>query len=261
MDTAVVASKIAPVLTALVFGLMHVNATTVVAIWTPERTILGVDGRITARSFDGETNYGTTCKVIKRGRAVYVPMGISGKKSIFFDLLATIDASGDASNPRKIEQTLRRNLKPILEMVAATSRVDATEHHAEYLRGGAILTLFIGWPDGLTPALHVIGFFLLPDGKTVVDRNVFQADRFRPQEPSAIFVTDGKNDPVPDRWWESDHIAIVRKGLDMGISQAPLNNGPPISIIRIHRNDTQWTEQGQCDAESTNALRITYPNQ
>ncbi len=90
---------------------LPLNATTIVAMWTPEHVIIGIDGKITVI---GQAGYSASqgCKILQRGNSTYAATGfLSGGG---FDLYALISRVKNTDSPQtsvpEIAEAIAHNL-------------------------------------------------------------------------------------------------------------------------------------------------------
>jgi hypothetical protein len=96
------------------------GSTTISAIWTSGYAVIAVDSKITLDG-DGAVKYGTTCKVIRRGPAVYVPNGLGFGHG--FNLLDTMGRIGNLSTPNVVIDRLSKDIVSGLQNVVPILKV------------------------------------------------------------------------------------------------------------------------------------------
>jgi hypothetical protein len=232
---------------------LHLEGTTVAVVRTPAYVIIGVDSKITITSHEGNmprVRYSSTCKVIRRGPAVYVGAGfVSG-------LIEAINGSRYPSEPLKALIAIREKLRSSLTDQIPLVRAQEPAHYASWVSGHPILMLFIAWPGKGIAEIHFIRFSLAPNGHdlSVVDGPSI----LDPKGQIYYYRDDAGPNPVPKDWFSRDHVDVVRGVVESGISANPASSGPPIAIIRVTPGGTNWNdgERGKCSQDASNALQV-----
>jgi hypothetical protein len=116
----VISSKICWVPLLGVLFSMCLPGTTIAILRTPDHIIIGVDSKVTMVYSEGGTNrieYGISCKIIRRGQAIYVGAGMA------LGVIDAIDKSAVSFDPRMAIPVINNILKNRFKNSVALIRV------------------------------------------------------------------------------------------------------------------------------------------
>lgn len=229
------------------------SATTIVAIWTPDRIILAADTALS--SADGKQRIGTVCKLKKESTIWFATAGLFEFPLTGFDMpdiihrryerrpvqdigflgaMFSSDIEFALDNARKsVDETLRinPNLNVSENIIVGPDRgVEGVLYHMSNIYGSTARDTGGGGKE-----MHSTGArLLLPTGMP------YRAEIAVAGEKDAIFEYQLEN-PI---WQATDPVALARLFLDLEIARHPITVGRPIAILSVGIDGRhQWEEK------------------
>ena len=246
---------------ALILFAHSLHATTVAAIWTPARVVMAVDSKMMILHRDtGAIESGHTCKVLRRGSAVYIPAGLASGYG--FDIRRVIAQTDEFSSPPSVIPRLREMISRSLERILPLLKKDDPARYARFKEGLPIVLLYISWPDGPVVALHQMRFLLFTNDRVIGEDTFVATSTTDDNAPEVLYDTPrGGNYRVPDHWYLADHVDIVRDAVNANIAGDSRTNGPPVVVIEITQSGPRWSNRqaGYCKDDRTTELEFLPP--
>ena len=226
-----------------VFGLglcAAVNATTIVAIWTPAKIVIAGDSMINM-NWTGENGaprhtISKDCKIRKYGSNYISAAGNYHIQKAGFDVWDIAERSCSSSMNFEIcAARFKADLRSILGRVVGVHDIH--------------LTVLVAGRQNGSPALEHITFVSQPDGRLNIKSESFRRGK---QEWGRVIL--GDRDAI-DRYERGSASTITGSIQEQALSlvriearAVPQEVGAPFSTLTIEANGEQWTNPGCCPA-------------
>ena len=219
-----------------------VGATTLVAVWSPERLILGADSLMVT-----DTAKASACKIEHEGPIYFALSGLVQDRTAGFDLapLARAAMKESGAMAEKLNAFVARVRSPLSKAVLAVKHQSPGDY--EYLQTGhPVIQAIFGQMQEGTPVLGVASFELDPEGNLREYASVL-ADGNDNRGPRIIYA--GQQQRIrefihshPD-WYSGDTVQLTRNLIQMEIDSGTGRVGGPVDIVTIEPNRAEWLQK------------------
>ncbi len=231
-------------LAACAAGCITVSATTLVAVWSPERLLIGADSNVITSAPDV---IGTGCKISRDGPSVYAFSGLVEDRSAGYDIerLAheAVQGAGDLSI--HLNHFLELTRDPLSRAVAALKK-DSPDQYAYLQQSHPVLQAIFADVESGAPELGLAGFSLAPDGSLIdFTRIVARGDDGR----GARIVYAGQQKHLKEYlrehgdWGSADPEQLIRNLIQSEIDASEGEVGGAIDIVAVEPNGAHWVQR------------------
>jgi hypothetical protein len=227
------------------------HATTILAVWTPERMVIGAD----AREGDRATA-NSVCKITIADNTFWAWSGIARYDAIHFrfsEILSPI-MYGGGTLEKKLAELESIAIPKIVSLVAAV-RSDPNEKSPHWKEGEGVIEILFGSIDQKPLQMYVVEFVprTQPDNSIVIIPRAVSC-------PSLVcdngyFVRLGQHDLIdqeisrdPQIWNRLGFEGTIERFIENEIAALPDHVGPPIAILTIANGTMTWKNSGACGA-------------
>jgi hypothetical protein len=220
---------------------MRLDATTIVALRTPERVILASDSLVIVTSSAGAETTAQLCKLRRAGPWAFVVGGFIG--------LADRDVFSLVARAITPTRTIADAVRAIRDQVQAELHDPLKRaFHDPAFTGFTMLTVIVGGMDGETPAVGMYTAELqsrapftltisgatcpgawCPDGVVVTTFSIAEG-------PATQFI---RARPRP-AWLDRGDAAAARRLIALQVADTPMKVGGPIDVVQIDRQGARW---------------------
>ena len=217
------------------------SGTTGVAIWTPERSVLAIDSRITL-TVSGLMRQGPDeCKLRTAGKFVVAIAGLNNHAETNFDawrlaIDSVLPARSVSEAARLVETRMQLEVESALRNLQSNSR---------NFRDAHVVVVIAGW-DAAGPSMAARDF--VPDGNGNV-----RVQRWNSSPETGAMYAFGERDAIQELprntirdWIGVDLAKSAKRLVERQIERSPRTVGPPVSVIEITANGLNWVEPGLC---------------
>jgi hypothetical protein len=230
-------------LALLVLGLIgQAQSTTLVAVWTPERLLLGADSLVVTDAAPTEA-----CKIAHEGATFFALSGLVEDRTAGFQLapLARRALHRSGSMEEKLQSFLGSVRHPLARAVEAVRR-NAPSEYAMLLQGRPVVQAIFAEPAEGSPVLAVASFAVAPDGTLSEYSSVLAHAKDR-RGPRIIYA--GQQSQIraylkshPD-WHAGDTAALVRGLIDLESRSGSGRVGGPVDLVEIGAQGANWVQK------------------
>lgn len=232
-----------PILVAIA-GSFLASATTLVAIWSPDKLLIGADSNVITNV---PNVLGTACKISRDGSTFYAFSGLVEDSTAGYDIEAlahqAVQGPGDLSIHLNHFLELARD--PLTKALTALQH-DAPDQYAYLQQNHPVLQAIFASLEPDAPVLGVAGFSLAPDG-ALADFTRIVARRDDGFGERIIYA--GKQDHLKEYlhehrdWPAGDKAELVRTLIQSEIDASAGEVGGPIDIVSIEPNGAHWVQR------------------
>jgi hypothetical protein len=218
------------------------SGTTLVALWTPDRIVLGADSMVVS---DGPAAY-DACKIVNAGGTWLAVSGLVTDTGAGFELgpLARLALAPPGTMKEKLAR-FAASVQPHLQRAYEGLRHDSPVEYARFAGGRPVLqAIFAGQENG-RPVLATVGFIPGIDG--ALEPRASLVDGSDARGPRLIYA--GQQDRIRDylktnrNWFESDRQAVVRNLVQLEVDAGTGLVGGPIDIVEIEPAGPHWVQK------------------
>jgi len=224
------------------------SATTLVALWSPERLLIAADSNVITNM---PNVLGTACKISQDGPIYYAFSGLVEDKRAGYnvEMLAHEAAQGPGDLSIHLNHFLEAARDPLTRAVAEVKR-DAPDQYAWLQQNHPVLQAIFADVESGPATLGVAGVTLAPDGSLIdFSRIVARADDG--MGPRIIYA--GQQTHIREYlqshhdWASVDGTALVRNLVQTEIDASKGEVGGPIDILAIEPKEAHWIQRkDQC---------------
>ena len=226
-----------------------VSATTLVAIWSPERLLLGADSAVITSDRKPPAS---ACKVSQDGQSFYAFSGLVSDSSVGYDVMPlahkAVQGFGDLS--AHLKEFLQLTRDPLSRAVSAV-RQDSPAQYLYLQQNHPVLQVIFAEVQHGPPSLGIAQFTLGPGGSLVgFDKIIAQGDDGRgtriiyagQQTQIRAYLHEHKD------WAGVDPTVLLRDLIESEIKASNGEVGGPIDIVSIEANGANWVQKkSQCN--------------
>jgi hypothetical protein len=233
----------AAVLTSLcLLGFVPCSATTLVALWTPDRIVLGADSMVVTEgpaAFDA-------CKIVNADGTWLAVSGLVTDSTAGFELgpLARLALGASGTMKEKLTR-FADSVQTPLQRAYDGLRRDSPVEHARFASGRPVLqAIFAGQENG-RPVLATVAF--VPGTGGSLELRASLVDGSDARGPRLIYA--GQQDRIREylkahrEWFAADRQEIVRSLVQLEVDGGPGLVGGPIDIVEIDAAGTHWVQR------------------
>jgi hypothetical protein len=230
------------------------QATSIVAVWTPAKTVLGADSL--THTLDN-SKYWSICKIGIANKVYWSASGLTANAAVNYNLEDIVNKamSGDGSFDARMA-AFETSLSSSLGDLGHALIEDDPSWFSKYAQGIAIVRIIFDEFAGGVNHLHVREFVTRASGLAdEVDVTVHGADCPGPYcETFRVYVlgqTEFANKIANDSqtWTQADPALGVRRAIEAEIAHEGEHVGPPISILEITKDGPHWVDKGMCGGD------------
>jgi hypothetical protein len=234
----------------------HGEATSIVAVRTPDSITVGVDSaEITVRSNHRSSKL--VCKIHQDGNMFFAFAGLANHVRTSFDTAEIIvRASKPGGTISDRAKRLASELVRLAPKEVATLRTNNPNRYHALIEGDTdfVEVLFFGIENGVPVVTTVaVDIALSADGRiTATPRLSFCPGSDCPNGVLALFL--GRHEAIDryvaglkERTTPPDPSAMINFLIGLEVADQPKDVQPPINIIRIDPNGTKWTPPHRAD--------------
>jgi hypothetical protein len=227
-----------------------VHATTLVAVWTPERLLLGADSLV----FTGVPGPAAAgCKITHQGDTYFALSGLVEDRSVNFDLAPlTRDAMKLTGSMDQKLAAFVRLARPGLARALAGVKKDSPADYEFLLAGHPVVQAIFAEVQSGSPLLAVASFQLQPSGD-LREYSAVLADQNDARGPRIIYA--GQQERIRaylrthKQWAAADHPTLVRDLIELEIGAQTGRVGGPVDLLAISPGRAEWiARKSQCGA-------------
>lgn len=216
-------------------------ATTLVAVWTPERLLLGADSLVYTGT-PGPAARG--CKIDREGATYFALSGLVDDPSVNFHLAPLTRDAMKLTGP--MDQKLaafRQLVRPGLMRALAGVRKDSPSDYEFLLAGHPVVQAIFAQVQQGSPLLAVASFRLDPAGD-LQEYSAVLADQNDTRGPRVIYA--GQQGRIREYlrqhtdWHTGDHAGLVRDLIQLEIDSNSGRVGGPVDLLSISANRAEW---------------------
>lgn len=226
------------------------QATTLVALWTPDDVTLAADSRVV-------TDAGTSdaCKIVQSGDVWIAVSGLvtEARSGYEFGPIAR-RALGQSGPLQATLAGLADAVLPPLTRALAVVRVDAPADYARLQTGRPVLQAIFAARENGKPVLATVAFVMNAAGG--LETRGSYVDGSDARGPRLIYA--GQQDRIREylkthpRWIEDDRAVLVRKLVQVEIDAGTPLVGGPVDLMRIDGAGARWLERkSACESDRT----------
>jgi hypothetical protein len=224
----------------LCLGTLPVQATTLVALWTPDRIVLGADSRVIT-----DVGSSQACKIGLSGDVWMAASGLVAEARSGY-LVGPIArrALGDSGPLQgRVERFVEAVQQPLAQAVAAL-RVDAPADYAQLRSGRPVLQAIFAVRENGRPVLATVALVMNSAGEleprgSYIDGSDARGPRLiyaGQQERIRAYI---KTHPA---WIDDEAHDLVRKLVQVEIDAGSPFVGGPVDVISIDHAGARWIE-------------------
>lgn len=215
------------------------QATTLVAVWTPERLLLGADSLMVTDAAPAEA-----CKIGNAGATYFALSGLVQEQTARYELapLARAALQGTATLDAKVRTFIDSVRGPLARAVDAVRR-NAPAEYAMLLQGHPVVQAIFAQPG---PVLAVASFSVAPDG-TLGEYSSVVADANDRRGPRIIYA--GQQTQIrtylkthPD-WHTGDSALLVKGLIELESRSGTGRVGGPVDLVEIGVQGANWLQR------------------
>jgi len=244
--------------TALCMFAASADATTILALRTPEAVVLGADSMvIREKIMQGDNaSAGMACKIGVAGNVFWGESGLlrSGRRNFSVDQIAASSMStGEPLNIRvtNFEIAIVPELTAILNDLKNSNSPDWFHHKFE--DQSALEIVFCAFENGI-PRLYQRDFVVKSDPASgIIEIHIDRTDAPSAKFPESMLAILGRHEAVareisynPSLGQQFGLAGVIRHLIETEIAAAPEEVGPPIALIEITSDGPHWISRGQC---------------
>jgi hypothetical protein len=238
-----------PVVPALLLAAVSVaQATTLVAVWTPERLLLAADSLVYTGAASPAAR---ACKIDQEGSTFFALSGLVEDHGVNFHLAPLTRNAMKLSGP--MDQKLaafRQLVRPGLTRALAAVKKDSPSDYQFLLAGHPVVQAIFAEVQQGSPLLAVASFRLDPAGDLQEYAEVL-ADKNDNRGPRIIYA--GQQGRIREYlrehrdWHAGDQPALVRGLIQLEIDSNSGRVGGPVDLLAISANRAEWlTRKSEC---------------
>ena len=226
------------------------NATSIVAVRTPNAIFIGSDSKM-INGDGGEAGNG--CKILSSNGVFFGIARIWSSPAQGFSV-ASVAAEGLNSNGDLVTRLThfeRLLVHPLARLLMSLKTTDPERFQRELEGQSAVDALFVDFETGY-PALLVRSFMVRNGASQSITLRIKREECSRDCSETLAYAALGQHEAIdkalaenPDLW-KIGFAEAIRKLINLEISAAPSFVGPPISILTIDKSGPRWIEQGAC---------------
>ena len=228
----------------LAVGFSFASATTLIAIWSPQRLLIGADSRVITNI---PNVLGNACKIEQTGSTYYAFNGLVADKTAGYNIesLAREAVQGTGDLSAHMHHFLDLAREPLARAVAAVKH-DSPDQYQYLQHNHPLLQAIFADTKPKPPTLGVAGFSLSPDGKLVdVTKIIAQSD----DGLGLRIVYAGQQDQLKKYlhdhrdWPNGDQADLIRHLIQSEIDGGHGEVGGPIDILSIGQKGAEWVQR------------------
>ena len=220
------------------------SATTLVAVWSPQKLVIGADSSVVTNL---PNVLGCGCKISRDGESLYAFSGLVEDRLAGYNVQALAHEAVRSSPDLSIEVShfvaLARD--PLARAVAAV-KLDEPDQYAYLQQNHPVLQAIFADVEAGPPKLGLAGFTLAPDGSLIdFSRMITPGD----SAPAKGIIYAGQQTHVKEYlnkhrdWSTDDEATLVRNLIQSEIDASDGVVGGPIDIISVEPNSTHWIQK------------------
>jgi hypothetical protein len=220
------------------------RATTLVAVWTPERILLAADSRVV----DDELHPGVdACKIAQSGGTYYAVAGLAEDPITGYriDRLAERALGGAREMPEKLNALVALVRSP-LQRAVDQLKIDSPDQYRWLQKGHPVLQLILAGQEHSAPSLAVAGFQLDADGAIHDNAKVIASAS---DTGGARLIYAGQQTQIRQylaqhRDWSSlDGTELVKTLIKQEIDAGTGLVGGPVDILSLKATGAEWVQK------------------
>jgi hypothetical protein len=224
----------------LCLAVVSVHGTTLVALWTPDRIVLGADSRVV-------TDIGSSdaCKIGHSGDVWMAASGLVVEARTGYSLGTVARRALGDSGPLQLRvgRFVEAVQRPLEQAVAAL-RVDAPADYALLRSGRPVLQAIFAVRENDHPVLATVALVMNSAGE--IEPRGSYVDGSDARGPRLIYA--GRQERIREyikthpRWIDDEAHDLVRKLVQVEIDAGSPFVGGPVDVISIDRAGARWIE-------------------
>ncbi|MBI3279886.1 MAG: hypothetical protein HYZ57_08610 [Acidobacteria bacterium] len=215
-------------------------ATTLVAIWTPDRVLLGADSLVTTN----QQAPASGCKIAQAGSTYFALSGLSRDDAAGFAAapLAT-EAARQGTMPEKVAAFVKLARGPLTRAVDGLRR-DSPQDYLRLASGRPVLQMIFTQADD-SPVLGMAAFNVAPEGGLRVHTAVVDGSDAR--GPRIVYA--GQQGRIREYlkshrdWAAGDAARLVNTLIQLEIDSGSAYVGGPVDILAITPHRAEWLQR------------------
>lgn len=228
----------------LAAGTLLAPATTLVAVWSPEKLVIGADSNVVTNV---PNVLGTGCKISRDGDSLYAFAGLVEDRSAGYNIEALAHEAVLSSDDLSLQLShfVKLAYDPLARAVAAVKQ-DAPDQYAYLQQNHPVLQAIFAGAENRPPKLGVAGFSLAADGSLQDFTRIVAAGDDRPGKG---IIYAGQQTHVkeylrnhPD-WSIGDDTTLVRNLIQSEIDASAGEVGGPIDIFTVDPKGPHWVQR------------------
>lgn len=217
-------------------------ATTLVALWTPDRIVLGADSMVVS---NGPAAY-DACKIVHTGETWLAVSGLITDGNAGYELGPLARVALERPGPLR-EKMLRfaESVQPPLQRSLDGMRRDSPVEYARLTGGRPVLQAIFAVRENGRPVLATVGFVPGPDGS--VSPRASLVDGSDARGPRLIYA--GQQDRIREylktnrNWFDTGGQDLVRNLVQLEADASTGLVGGPIDVVELGLVGTHWLQK------------------
>lgn len=220
------------------------SATTLIAIWSPSRLLIGADSNVITSMPD---IVGSGCKITQDGSTFFAFSGLVEDKSVGYNVAAIARQASETQGTlsQRMEQFVSLVNDPLTRAVTAVQH-DSPDQYAYLQQNHPALQAIFAEQEPGAPQLGVVAFTLGIDG-TLLHYTKMVADGDDGRGPRIIYA--GKQDQIRSYlsshhdWFIGDQAGLIRSLIQSEANNSSGEVGGPIDILSVEPNNSYWIQK------------------
>jgi hypothetical protein len=225
-----------------------VRATTLIAVWTPERLLLGADSLVFTDA-PGAAPRG--CKIAREGDTYFALSGLIDDTGARYQLAPlTRQAMKLTGSMEDKLMAFRQLVRPGLSRALAGLRKDSPADYQFLLAGHPVVQAIFGEVHAASPLLAVASF-QLDEGGELREYSAVLAQQNDPRGPRIIYA--GQQARIREYlrdhkdWYAGDQVGLVRGLIQREIDGDTGRVGGPVDLLAISAGRAEWiSRKAEC---------------